>query len=306
MALADLKCTGCGAPLTARGNTYVCPYCGTTVVQIADAHVDANVQLLSPEEFRTRLEASRKTFVMAPGGGGVCDIDDAVLKGKLAYAAQLLHEHKAYEVSGALKGIPETVFEAERLRFLAEIGVRDETELAAYAGDIRQLPHYQTLLAAGNGSCRETYTYISGICLENARILEEIGKGMELLSAAQIDQALAYGEQMVRQYPSHARAWELLIAARCAKDGAYDPFADLGYLLACPDAELTVTGGEMVNGIPRYIAPGIADRCHAIRQKRERSGAFVRDFLIRPLLLLLGIGALIGIWQLITFLISLF
>ena len=81
---------------------------------------------------------------------------------------------------------------------------------------------------------------------------------------------------MVKKYPQHSRAWELLIEARCCSDPEYSPFADLEYFKACPDAVINVTGGaEDGAGLPLNISPLISSRCREIRKKQEINALFI-------------------------------
>ena len=181
-----------------------------------------------------------------------------------------------------------------------EQGVKDEAELSAYAGELSSFGHYDSALAAAGERTRETYREIEKVCRKNAEISREIGKGRELLRAGMLADGLAYAEEMVRRYPAYARARELLIEAKCLSDENYSPFADLEFFKACPDASVAVSGGEEdYYGAPKNISPVIAERCKQVAGRRMSRDKLIGKYLIRPLLVLIAVGALVGVWFLI-------
>ena len=109
-----------------------------------------------------------------------------------------------------------------------------------------------------------------------------------------------YARRMVAKYPTRAKAWELLMELKCLGDSAYNPFEDLGKLKLCPDAALSVTGGEEDgDGISRGISPVISERCRVVLKPVKARRAFVYKYIVAPLITLAGVGVLIGIRQLI-------
>ena len=299
MALIQMKCANCGAALRQEGGQYVCDYCGAISLFFADADADIS-QAVTAEEFRQKLAQSGRTYLIEPGGNGISDVDEKILQGKLKAAQKALSEGKGYLVEEYLKGIPANVFAAERLRLLSEAGVKDEAELSAYAGELSSFGHYDSALAAAGERTRETYREIEKVCRKNAEISREIGKGRDLLQAGMLADGLAYAEEMVRRYPAHARARELLIEAKCLSDENYSPFADLEFFKACPDASVAVSGGEEdYYGAPKNISPVIAERCKQVAGRRMSRDKLIGKYLIRPLLVLIAVGALVGVWFLI-------
>ena len=297
MALIHMNCPGCGAALRAREHDYICEYCGSIVLRLPEKDGTVGATGLTADAFRRRLQESSRIFTVRMEQPPESDIDAKILAGKLERAESSLREGKAYAAGELLRGVPDTVFRAARLRFLAETGARDETELSHYAGDITILRHYAEMMAAADSGTRETYGYIAELCRQNVQIQESIRKGHELLHLGQTEAALEYAEQTVERYGMYARAWELLIAARCCASESYNPYADLPYMEACPDAELTVTGGERdAYGVPRRIAQGIAERCGRIRRKEQERSEWLHRYLIRPLAVAVGIGILILFW----------
>ena len=257
MALIHMNCPGCGAALRAREHDYICEYCGSIVLRLPEKDGTVGATGLTADAFRRRLQESSRIFTVRMEQPPESDIDAKILAGKLERAESSLREGKAHAAEELLRGVPDTVFRAARLRFLAETGARDETELSHYAGDITILRHYAEMMAAADSGTRETYGYIAELCRQNVQIQESIRKGHELLQLGQTEAALEYAEQTVERYGMYARAWELLIAARCCASESYNPYADLPYMEACPDAELTVMQYLWENG--RVMATRIAE-----------------------------------------------
>ena len=304
MALVNMRCENCGAPLRENGDCYICEYCGSVVIHIPGGEGEYS-EGMSPGELKQKLFESGRSYTVVFPSEEEGDIDAAIIRGKLRLAEKQLDEGNAYLAEETLKGLPEGYFPAERLRFLAFIGARDEAELAMYSGDIRKLPQFERLLTYCNEQNRETYIAIADVCLSNSRAAAEIDKGRQMILAGMKTEALDHAAAMVKKYPQHSRAWELLIEARCCSDPEYSPFADLEYFKACPDAVINVTGGaEDGAGLPLNISPLISSRCREIRKKQEINAKFIRDILIRPAVVVAVILALIGIWKLIDMLFS--
>lgn len=303
MALVEMKCANCGAPMKERDGRFECEYCGSLLLEFASLDGVEGAAVVSVDEFRKKMEESKRRYAVNLGGTALADVDGEILKGKLKFAEDELRAGRAYRVEGILKGVPDTVFAAERLRFFAETGAADETALAAYAGDVTAFEHYGTMTAAATEETRETYAYIAEVCRANAEADTEIAKGKEMLAVRMYAQGVEYAARMVAKYPSHAKAWELLTHARCLADGKYNPFDDLAKMKLCPDAAFAVMGGEEdADGIPRGIAEPVAERCRAVLQPAKARRAFLWKYVLAPLLTLAGIGVLVGIWQLIDFL----
>lgn len=300
MALVDMKCPNCGAPMHGREGRIECEYCGSLLLEFSALDGVEHADVVSVDEFKKRMEESKCRFAVDFGGTALCDVDAEILKGKLRFAEEELRAGRAYKVDGILKGVPATVFAAERLRLLAEVGAADETELAAYAGEITAFSHYATMTDAATEQTRETYAYIADVCRQNAAANAEIGKGKEMLAVKMYSEGAEYAARMVAKYPTHARAWELLMHAKCLADAKYNPFDDLAKMKLCPDAAFAVTGGEEnADGIPGGISDVVAERCRNVLAPAKARRAFLSKYVVVPLLTLAGIGILVGIWQLI-------
>ncbi len=180
MALINMKCDNCGAPLKAEGSAYVCDYCGAVYARIADpdACLTGSVTI---EEFKQELEKSARTFSVS--------FDDA-----------------------ASDSYTDNELSRDRLRL----------------------------------------------------------------------------------------AGELLIEARCLNDPGYTPSEDLEYLLACRDAEMTVTGKNADRSeILRNISPVIAERIRRSDREKGKRNAVIWSLIIRPAAVVIALAAIILIWKFI-------
>ncbi len=231
---------------------------------------------------------------------GYTDVDAKILQGKLDLAQSKLQEGKFWQVHEVLQGVDSKLFAAERLRFLAHAGATDEMHLSTYAGDITAIEGYKALERTFNASARQTYEEIARVCLTNECVVQEILKGKQLLKVNLVDEAQKYAENMLNKYCTYARAWELLIEVRCVKDAQYNPLNDLQYMLACPDCYMTVTHGETgFGGVPKSIAPIIAERCESFQARADKRKKWLYHFVLYPLILAAGCAVTYGLWQLI-------
>lgn len=304
MALVQMNCKNCGAPLERQGDAYVCPHCGSRVLDILDASVEAGADIVTPAEFGERLKAQKTAFVVDFGDTlRAFDAQTEAWNAQLRQALRLLQARKDYAVEEALRGVPDTLFAAERLRLLADVGARDEAELACWSGDLRSRPHFERVCATGDFEQKRLYERIAEECAENARIGKEIARGKVLLDSEAFADAERYAAVMCAQYPTDARAWELLIAARCGKDGEYDPQHDLSYFFRCPNCEIVY--GVPLEGetLPRTLSPAVRDRVRAIASKKGSRSAPLRKVLA-GVIVLAGIGVLALVWALIEALVG--
>lgn len=303
MATVELKCANCGAALKPKGNYYACEYCGSLIFQLIEEGGFTEISL-SIEQFREKLKQSGRIFTVESAQIKTDDADKKILRAKTQLARRCLEQGSFYEAEEILKDLPSDDFAVERLRFLAAAAVADETELAFYAGDITALPHFKTAIDLCDEKTRETYCDIAKICLDNARINEQTAKGRKL-NALDVKEGLKYAENLVKNYPFHARAWECLIEARCLRDEKYNPFGDLEFFNSCPDARIGITGGETdYYGAPEGISSVIAERCRRINGKKMAKWQFWYKYAIKPLLVVAGLGVALGLWALINFLTS--
>ncbi len=300
MKMVNMKCVNCGAALTQSGGHYKCEYCGSLYFRLTSDAELPDALSLSVEDFIGKVEENGKVFTVKLDDPSASDVDRTVLSGRLKKAEQSLSEGKSYMVFETLKDVPDTCFAAVRLKFLAEFGAKNESELSLYAGDVTRSRYYSALESAGDEATRATYRSIADMCLKNALIEKEIAKGKEMLAVGLYEEGLEYARNAVTAHPFRAKAWELFAQAKCLTDEKYDPTDDLKRLSACPDARINLTGGETdYYGAPENIAPVIAERCRAIYGKARSRSDFIFRYVVRPIIVIAAVGALISLWKLI-------
>ena len=299
MALVNMKCSSCGAILTVRDGCFVCEYCGSVFFRMTDDTSSFRADTVSLQEFRSELEKNEKSYTVNCPLGVFSDTDGALYKSKLKAADDALQKLEPYRVADILKGAPVTAA-TMRLRLLARVGARSESELAFYAGDLSAFEEYGALLALCDDATKDVYATIAKRCQRNAENAKKIAKGHEFLRIGQYSDGLAYAKTIVAEMPFNASAWELLIRAKCLDNKNYSPFEDLKKLETCPDFVLMAGKGEKdVNGALYDVAPEIRERCRTVAGKTRAKCDFFFKYLLKPILVLVAVGVLIGIWKLI-------
>ena len=64
MAVVEMKFPNCGGKMGLINNQFMCPNCRTMVLNIMDAKIDADVTVMSPDEFAKKIEESNRQFVV--------------------------------------------------------------------------------------------------------------------------------------------------------------------------------------------------------------------------------------------------
>lgn len=295
MPYIQMNCKNCGAPLERQGDSFVCGHCGSRVFRILDAKIEAGQDILSREEFEKALQEQKNTAGADLGDGlRRFDAGSELLNAQLKQASVLLHDGKPYAVEEALEGVPDTIFAAERLRLLAQTGAKDEQSLSMWAGDLRSSEHFERVMALADFEQKRVYEHIAAVCEENKKIADEIAQGNKLMKAQAYEDAERYAAVMCGFYPAKSRAWELLIAARCAKDKNYDPARDLEFFMRCPDFEMTY--GRPLDGVlPQNVSPIIRDRVRETERKKQKSAAFWKKA-VTSAITLAGLAVLALVW----------
>lgn len=304
MALINMKCKSCGASLSVNDGYCVCPYCGSVYFRLIENGCVPDAETISLAEFEKKVIDSSKEFFLSCARG-VVDADADLANSKIIAAGKALENFELYKISDILKDVPADNFAAARLRLLCAAGVRNENELCLYSGDLEKLAEYDAFLSLCDDDAKAAYKKIEEKCKENAKTSDKIKKGYEYIRIGETESGLRYAKELISFYPYNARAWELLIVAKCAADKNYDPSCDLEKLKTCPDFPLIAgTGQSDVYGTPVDISPAIRERCRTIKCARRSKATFFYKYLLKPLLVLIAVGALIGIWKLIELLVS--
>lgn len=305
MAMVNMKCSSCGATLRAADGCLVCDYCGSVYFRLEKSDPHESEGTTSLQDFLASIDENYDTYCINCAKGVISGADADLVNNKIKAAGKALSDGEFYKVDDYLKGVPSDLFAAARLRLLSSACARSEAELSYYAGDIAKLPDYPDLVAACDEDAKAVYDRIKEICLNNARLAAKIAEGNELIRIERYDEALGYAEKLVKAHPFSSRARALLIKARCAAVRDYDPTDDLALLKACPDAALTFNASDAdVYGVPVNLDPYVKDYCRAFYRRRNAKKGFFFKYLLKPLLVIIAIGLLIGVWQLIDALVS--
>lgn len=305
MALINMKCKSCGAALEIRDGYCRCDYCGSVYFRSVSDSPLAEAETLSLEEFEKRVEKDSSTICVNCAEGTMSDADADLIKSKIKAADKALQSFELYRIKDILSGVPADNFSAARILFLSAVGVRNETELCLYAGDLGKFKEYGEYLSLCDDGTKDTYRAIEEKCVKNAETLSLIKKGYEYIKIKEYGDGLDYAKKLVADHPYSARAWELLITAKIYADKDYDPSGDLKKLEACPDFALIAGNAPRdVNGVPTDLSPTIRERCRQVGSVRRTKSQFVLKNLIKPFLVLVGIGLLIAIWQIIVRIVS--
>lgn len=297
MALVRMTCESCGAPLTQKEGMFRCEHCGASYIRVADPTFGADAENISLGEFEKMLEENSVVFAVDRGGSKeLFDVDSEIVKGKLAFARARLRDGAWADAVAALDGVGQDVFAAERIRLLASVGAADETQLAAYSGDLSALPEFENVKRLADERTRNAYERLADICRANAVAEEKIAKGMELVDAQAAESALVYAKEMLRSYPAHAKAWGLYIAAKCLADRSYDPTRDIGFMCKCPDYKRVY----LEDGFsPRVLAPVAAERYAATEGKRNARSAALKKYVIGPVFAAAAVAMGIAVWKIL-------
>lgn len=246
MATIQMKCPNCGGTMTLANNQFICPNCRTMMLNIVDAKIDADVTVMSPDEFAQKIEKSKKQFVVNINDDlKVFDVNTMVINKKIQDATQALNAGRFSEVSSLLNGVPNDVLSAERLRFLAQYSAKNEYELSFHDGYIdtnaygRQDSHFANIMKLADEKTKATYQKLADYCREQydtkVRIEKEIKEVEELLSVKLYQEAIAYTKEMCRKYPTTALSWAYACEVKCRISSNYNGNIEFSMMEKCPN-----------------------------------------------------------------------
>ena len=110
MALVTNKCPSCGSNMKMVNGQFECEACGTMLFHITEAKIDADVTVMSPEEFERVLEASKSQMVVNINDKfQVLDVDTLVINKKIKDATQQLNNGEFDKISTTLNGVPDNI-----------------------------------------------------------------------------------------------------------------------------------------------------------------------------------------------------
>ena len=247
MALVEMKCPNCGAPMRGEGSCFVCSHCGTSVLNVIDAKIDSDVTIMSAEEFAAKLEEGKKSFVINVNDRfEEFDVDTMVINKKIKDAGEALERGEYDSVERLLSGVPRAkYFAVERLIFLASKCAKNEFGLTDCCGDIRdgkiiwigreKVILYDRMIALADAETKRTYEQIRKYCIEKGKVLNEINEINKLFEVKLFDEAVTYAKKMCQTYPQAAYAWKMLYKAKRKVDPGYAGVDEFEKAKKCPD-----------------------------------------------------------------------
>lgn len=307
MAVVEMKCPNCGGTMGLTNNQFMCPNCRTMVLNIMDAKIDADVTVMSPDEFAKEIEESKRQFVVNINDNiQVFDVQTRIINKKITDASLALENGEYEQVDIILKGVPTNIFSAERLRYLAEFRARNEYELSSYNGyiDVEKrrytyggtynYPHarYQNIIELADEQTKATYKKIAEYCREQFdtknKIKNEINEVDGLINVNLYTDAVAYAKEMCRKYPHTEKSWLKLCEIKFKIDPQYPGIVEYKNMCACPDYNGTLP------------APIAIKQSSASKHKEEytkKKTSYIDKFLYSSLIFcfMLIVGPLAGI-----------
>lgn len=205
MSFVEVKCASCGATIecTERCGEYRCTYCGALVINIVDATVREDVEIVTPEEMDAYIARNRKSFVINVGERlEEFDIEAKINNKKIADAEEnLKNKHFGHN----LNGLPDTPV-VLRLKLLHQFKVRNEYELSMVSKSISENENYKKLMVLCDETTRATYKIIEEEIARNIAAEAEIKKVDALVNAGLCEDAFVYATEMLKKHPCRAIA----------------------------------------------------------------------------------------------------
>lgn len=265
MATVQMKCPNCGGTMALINNQFRCSYCRTTILNIIDAKIDADVTVMSPDEFARKLEESKRQFVVNINDNlKVFDVNTMVINKKIQDATLALDKGDFSAVLSILEGLHEDILSVERLRFLAELKVKNEYELSFHDGYIDTInysygksDHYSNIIKLADEQTRATYQKLAKYCREQydtkKHIEAEITEVNKLLSVKLYQEALAYTKKMCRKYPQTALSWAYACEVKCNISSNYNGNFEFSMMKKCPDYSEAQLPSALKNKISNFV-----------------------------------------------------
>lgn len=261
MAIVQMKCPNCGGTMGLVNNQFKCPNCRTMILNIVDAKIDADVTVMSPDEFARKIEESKRQFIVNINDNlKVFDVNTMVINKKIQDATQALEAGRFDTVKSILEGVPDDILSVERLRFLADFKVTNEYELSFYDGYIDTVSyeygrsnHYSNIIKLADEQTKATYLKLAEYCRNqyNTRkqIETEILEVNKLLNVKLYQEAIAYSTEMCRKYPQTSLSWGHLCQVKNSISSNYNCNAEYVMMKECPDYSYY--------GTPKWLAEKI-------------------------------------------------
>ncbi len=240
MAVVQMKCPNCGGTMGLVNNQFICSNCRTMMLNIVDAKIDADVTVMSPDEFARKIEESKRQFIVNINDNlKVFDVNTMVINKQIQDATSSLARGEFDQVMASLSSVPSDILSAERLRYLAEFRVKNEYELSFHDGYIDENPHFKNIIRLADDQTRATYQKIAYYCREQydtkRRIEAEITEVNKLLDVKLYQEAIAYTKEMCKKYPQTALSWAYACEVKCTISSNYNGNLEFSMMEKCPD-----------------------------------------------------------------------
>lgn len=247
--------------------------------------METQLRLLTEKELlRLAAEERKKYSDLAEGAPSLAGSRGESLR----RAAHLLEEGE-FDRAAEQISAEGASFAAERLRFLARMRVKGESELACLPCDLSLKSGFERLCTLA-GANRRTYEEIARTCAEKSFVYTRVAEGKTLLLQGEVRQAGSLACELVRKYPLCAGCYDLYAAARCAADAEYDPSVVLGLFSACPDVFLYERQGRFV------LAPQTSERVERLEKGKTGRGKRILRAVLVWTAVLAGAAVLALVW----------
>lgn len=238
--MVQMKCPNCRGEMHLINGQFTCPFCRTTLLNIVDAKIDADVTVMSPDEFAKKIEESKRQFVVNINDNlQVFDINTMVINKKIKDATHALDKGNFDDVLDMLDDIDLAILSVERLRFLADFKVKNEYELSFYDGYIDNNHYFKNVISLADEQTKATYQKLAEYCRDRydtkKRIEAEIKEVEKLLSVQLYQEAVAYVKEMCRKYPQTALSWAYSCEVKCHISNNYNCEFEFSMMEKCPD-----------------------------------------------------------------------
>lgn len=241
MSLVIMKCPNCGANLKGQNNTFTCDSCGSTIINFIDPHINADIDLITIEEFKKKLQENSQSIVInLDNGNKVIDIDKMVINKNIEDATKCLEKGDYYGCFKLLQRVPNNNLKVARLVLLSELKCKDEYELALFGslpkvdsfGDFFNFVMYESeydrgvlnlekfeksylqnnglykhLLSLCNDELKSLYYDIAHKSKIYANMFYEIFNVKKLVEVQLFEDAIAYSKAMCKKYSGTCYSW---------------------------------------------------------------------------------------------------
>ena len=294
METVDMRCPSCGGSMKIENGQFVCPYCGSIAINIAETQVDDSTARLSVEEFAKKLAENKKLLVVKMDSSvEIFDVEAKIINKKVADATKALTMGDFSTVLSILTGIY-GVFPAERLKYLANYKAKSESELikvrreeyTSTKGGYIDGYNYEALLASCDEATRKVYIELEQYHRKQAdfmkKVWSDVQKTYSLKSAGLYKDSVDYARAMCVKYPSSAISWNNLayillvyrrklnsdfnvrgknnVFGKNDEELFYELNESIKKMRLCPDYEGDCCGNKLLY---QYAAEGMVDRKYA-------------------------------------------